>query len=156
MTRPVLALLVSLALSSAPLAAQPSRVRLAVGARVRVATPPRVGWVAGTVVLADSERVVLRGPAPAAPDTFDVAALQALEVSRGRRRLVHGVVGVFIGGAVGSVAGALVGKYTDPGYGDEPLYIAAGAVIGLAGGALLGGTLGALTAPERWDQVRVQ
>ena len=158
MTRPVLALLVSLApstaplaLSATPLAAQPSRVRLTAGARVRGATPPRVGWVVGTLVLADSERVVLRGRPPAAADTFPVAALQALEVSRGRPWVARSVVGALIVGVVWGAAGAALGKYGGQGEDTEDLLTAAGAVAGFAGGALVGGTIGALTAHERWD-----
>jgi len=60
MTRSALQILAILAFAAAPLAAQPPRVRVSAGARVRVTAPPRAGWIAGTIVAADSERVVLR------------------------------------------------------------------------------------------------
>ena len=81
MTRPALALLVSLALTAPALAAQSPRVPVPVGARVRVAAPPRAGWVVGTVAGADSERIVLRSAPRASLDSVPHAGLQALEVS---------------------------------------------------------------------------
>src|SRR5687768_10983404 len=108
MTRHALLLLASLALTARSLAAQP--IRVSAGVRARVAAPPRPGWIVGTVVLADSARIVLQ-PAPgAAPDTVPLAAVRALDVSDGRPRLgrtIRGVLfGIFIGGAVGAAVDA--------------------------------------------------
>ena len=153
MTRP--ALLVALALTTPGLVAQAQRAGLKTGARVRVIVPPRVEWTTGTVVAADSARIILRAQPRAGADTFRLASVQAIEVSRGRRRLGRGVAGALIGGVVGGAAGAILGKYSEQGYESEHLVTAAGAVAGFAGGALLGGTVGALTAREPWERVAV-
>ena len=151
MTRPALALLVALALTAPTLAAQPPRVPVPVGARARVAVPPRSGWTAGTVAASDSAVIVLHAGRDVVPDTFLVAQVQALEVSRGRRRGVRGAVGLLIGAAVGGGFGALVGS---GGSGADAGYAAF--ILGTGGaavGAVLGAALGASTAPERWEAV---
>ena len=151
MTRPALAILVALALTAPTLAAQPPRVPVPVGARARVAVPARSGWTAGTVAASDSAVIALRAGRDVVPDTFLVANVQALEVSRGRRRGGRGAVGFLIGAAVGGGAGALVG-YGDGGEeaGLAAFFLGAG---GAVVGAILGSTLGAATAPERWEAV---
>ena len=153
MTRP--ALLVVLALTAPELAAKAQHAGLPTGARVRVIVAPRVDWATGTVLAADSARVILWAVERQVADTVRLASIQAIEVSRGRPRRDRGLVGALIGGVVGGVAGAVVGKYTNQGYDTEDLVAAAGAVAGFAGGALLGGTVGALTARERWKRVPV-
>lgn len=153
MTRPALALLVALALTAPGLVAQAQRAGLPTGARVRVIVPPRVEWTTGTVVAADSPRVVVWAVERQVADTLPLASVRAIEVSRGRPRLVRLVVGALIGGVVGGAAGGVVGKYSGQGYDTENLVTAAGAVAGFTGGALLGGTVGALTARERWERV---
>ena len=87
MPRAALALLVSLAVSPPAFAAQPPRVSLPVGVRVRVAAPPRIGWITGTVGHSDSARIILRATGGAPPDTIPLAGVQAHDVSRGRERM---------------------------------------------------------------------
>lgn len=151
MTRPGLALLVALALTAPTLAAQPPRVPVPVGARARVAVPAQTGWTIGTVAASDSAVIVLHAGRDVVPDTFLVAQVQALEVSRGRRRFLWGGVGLLIGAVVGGGVGAIVGSGGD---GPDAEYAAAIAgTAGAAAGAVLGATLGALRAPERWEAV---
>lgn len=151
MTRPALTLLVLLVLTAPAIGAQPPGAPVPVGARVRVAAPPRVEWTTGIVAAADSARVVVRAAPGATADTFLLASVSALEVSRGRRRLVRGAVGLLIGAAVGGGIGAAVGargSSADAGFASYIL-----GVGGAAAGAVLGVTLGALSAPERWEPV---
>ena len=156
MTRPAFALLASLAMTSAPLAAQPTLVRLPVGARVRVAAPPRVGWVTGNLA-PDAQHVVVRAGTDAVPDTIMLAAAQSVEVSRGRPRASRTVAGALFGGLIGGGLGALVATVASgPRTEDTPLITAAGAVAGLGVGVVVGGAVGAFTAPERWTPVRVR
>ena len=156
MTRRALALLALLALTSAALAAQPTLVRLPVGARVRVAAPPRVGWVTGNLAT-DAQRVVVRGGSDAVPDTIVLAAAQLVEVSRGRPRAARTVAGALIGGLIGGGLGALVATVVSgPRTEDTGLITAAGAVAGLGVGLVVGGAVGAVTAPERWTPVRLR
>ena len=151
MIRPALAHLLALALTAPTLAAQPPRVPVPVGARARVAMPAPRGWTAGMVAASDSAVIVLHAGRDVVPDTFLVAQVQALEVSRGRRRFLWGAGGLLIGAAVGAGFGALAGS---GGSGADAAYAASIAAIGgAAAGAVLGVTLGALIAPERWEAV---
>ena len=157
MTHSAFALLAALALSAPAIAAQSPRVPAPVGARVRVAVPPRVGWTTGTVTAADTARIVVR-PAPrAAPDTFLLASVQALEVSRDRLWLVRAVSGALIGGALGTAAGAGIGAITaGPASEDQGLIAVGGGALGFAVGTIVGGLVGAGTARERWHRIPVR
>ena len=153
MTCPALALLVSLALTAPALAAQPPRIPVPVGVRVRVSAPPRIGWTTGTVAGSDSARIILRAAGGARPDTIPLGGVQALDVSRGRSRLRPGLVGALLGGIVGGTLGHLAVESYPAGYQSSGDLLAP--VAGFIGGALIGGTIGALTARERWERVPV-
>lgn len=147
--------LVASTLVGCTLVAQPPRVPLPVGARVRVAAAPRSDWVVGRLSHADSVRIVLRAAPGAIPDTFPLTAIQALEVSRGRPRALRVGIGMVVGGvAVGTAAG-LIAKVLVRGEPDGELVVGAAVVAGVAGGVIAGGAVGGLTAPERWRRVPV-
>ena len=157
MTRPALAVAAALALTAATLGGQSARVELPIGARARLRVPARHGWVTGTIAAADSAVIVLRVPPAAAHDTFLVAWVQTLEVSRGQRRsAARAAAGLLIGAAVGGGLGAAMGSMNEGRQTDSPGF--ATAVFGV-GGALLGGIVGAgvggSTARERWEPVRL-
>ena len=152
MIRPAFALLASLVLTAPALGAQRSYVPVSVGARVRVAAPPRLGWTTGAVAAADTARIVVRSDPGAAADTFMLASVHALETSRGRPRVRRAAgwaaLGALVAGAVGATVTAAEARGEYAGY--------ATAAVGLGAavfGGVVGGTLGALTAPERWGPV---
>ena len=156
MVRHWLIVIVSIALA-APAAAQPLRVRLTAGTRVRVSAPPRAGWIAGTVVLADSDRVVLRDGARGVPDTVLLATVQALELSHGHPRAARTIGGALFGGLIGAGLGALIATVASgPRTEDTDLVTLGGAAAGLAAGLVVGAAVGAATAPERWKPVVVR
>jgi hypothetical protein len=156
MNRRAAALLAYLVVAAAPLLAQPTRVRLPAGVRVRVSAPPRPGWVVGTVALADSERIVLRSASDMPPDTVPLAAVQALEVSTGRPRLGRTFGGILLGAVIGGAVGAAFDVAVDLGAEVDAPPGAVGGILGAVGGALIGGAVGAATAPERWRRVPVR
>jgi len=126
-------------------AAAGSRVRL----QVAGADQPLLGTLAGRD---GTDLLVIREPG----DTARIAStsVTSLEVSRGQRSNV--LQGGKVGALVGSLAGAVLGVVAmsdDGGFLDlGPEMIP----IGMAGGALLGGTagllIGALFHSERWER----
>ena len=138
------------------LGAQPLRVRSAVGAKVRVDAPPGHAWTQGTLIAADSARVIVHAPGRVDRDTIEVAAMRAVDVSRGRTRAHRAVGGAIVGalggGVVGLVAGRIAARGKDPG--DEGgLVTALGAISGVAAGTVVGAVVGAATAKERWERI---
>ena len=153
MTRTAFALAAALALTTAPTGAQAPYTQLPLGARARLIAPSETRWTTGTVVAADSAAIVLRVRHAGVHDTVLVSEVQSLELSRGRRRLTRGAAGFLIGAVVGGgVAAGMTYMATSdaPEAGFATLVVG---VLGAASGAVLGGTLGALTAPERWKKV---
>lgn len=153
---PVCAVL-TLVLSASPLGAQRVSVRLAPGTQVRVAVAARPGWVTGRVATADSERIVLRATRSGAGDTVLLAAVSALEVRRGPRRLRRGVTGALLGGVIGAGLGAAAFAVGPDNKGEDDEILRAGAAaLAVGAGVLIGGTVGALGAHERWERVPVR
>ena len=152
MTRLALALVVVLTLTAPTLDAQSLPISVPLGARARVTVPARVGRTTGTLVAADSAHIVLRVPPAGAHDTFLVAWVQTLEVSRGRPRGVRAGLGALIGAVVlgGITVGVLTRVMGDDEPGANPY-----AYAGVALGALLGAGIGAASAQERWEPVRL-
>ena len=155
MTRLAFALAAALALTATTLGAQSHRVELPISARARLRVPARTGWITGTVAAADSAVIVLSVPPAAAHDTFLVAWVQALEVSRGpHRSLARAAAGLLIGAVVVGGFGAAVGSTNEAGQTDDPGL--ATAVMGVGGGllgAVVGAGVGGSITRERWEPV---
>jgi hypothetical protein len=76
-----------------------------------------------------------------------VAAVERLEVSRGRARLKWALIGAGSGAVAGFILGGMAGGGEDDITGTGA---AAGAIAGTAQGIVLGAIGGALLAPRRW------
>ena len=152
MRHPVLAL--AFLLASAPLAAQGEAAPRApeAGARVRVSllAPPPERMVGRLRLLSPDTLVVGLGGGQA-DLSLPLASVASLERSRGRPRLLWTVLGT----VAGAGAGVLAHRATRE---DDPADI--GGLRGTADGlektlvgALAGGVLGFVLAPERWSRV---
>jgi len=148
------AFLVTLILAT-PLSAQPLREHLPVGARIRVAAPPRIGWVVGRLADADSTRIVLWVTRAASPDTIPLTHVRALEVSRGRPRELRTTIGMLVGGVGLAATAAFVTNARVRGQEEGAFMTGAAAVAGFVGGVIAGGTVAGRTAPERWRRVPI-
>lgn len=132
-------------------AAEAQTVRhLTPDARVRLTAPGLPGRLYGRTETADSGRVVVVTPEGAARIALPLSAIDKLDVSQGRPRLIGGVVG----GAGGLLLGGLVGAQTGSGDSDPEGW---GAFVGMLAGATAGLTAGAILGtafvPERWRTV---
>jgi hypothetical protein len=144
------------ALPLVPAAAQ-SVSSIPVGARVRVQTPPAVGWRVGTLMRFDSANLVLRswaGSQRMVAVEIPLLSVHALEVSRGHpgargRGIVGFVIGGFAGGLVGSIGAVSSAEDGEPAPGTAIAGMAIGAIVG----GLLGSAIGANTGRERWEPV---
>ena len=153
-----LVLAASLTLVATPLTAGRAQhaAPLPVGARVRVAAPPRSGWVVGQLSLADSDHIVLRAAPRAIPDTIPLTAVQSLEVSRGRPRVLRTATGMLIGGLTLGAVTALVTNQAVRGQEEGGYVVGFSAAGGVVVGLIVGGIVGYTTAPERWKRVPIQ
>ena len=157
MTPSAIALLAACSLVPQALVAQPPQIPVPTGARVRVGSlPPRSDWVVGRFAHADSVRIVLWTAPRAIPDTFPLAAVQALEVSQGRPRALRVGIGMVLGGLALGSAAALVTNARVRGQDEGAYVVGAVAVAGVAAGVIAGGAVGGLTAPERWRRVPIR
>jgi hypothetical protein len=147
-------LTVMLSLAPAPaLAAAGAQAAPAVpvGTRVRFTPPERMRGLVGTIAGQRHDTLLLRTERD---DTVPVplAELDRLELSRG----VHGhaLKGLGLGFLVGAVVGGVVGAAVEP---DELLgrgvNVAAGIILGGAGGSLIGLGVGASVRTERWEAI---
>jgi hypothetical protein len=126
------------------------------GTRIRLVAPPLRGWQVGTLDRLAPDSLFLRPCSRCASRAFRRDSITALAVSRGapqraRNMLVGALVGAAVGTAVvvGSVHGCHDGGEGPPcalGYTAVPLVA--------VGGAILGGGVGRLLSPERWEPVR--
>ena len=149
--RALLALLLGAAIPPVALAAQPSS-DLAAGARIRVHVAPPGEWREGTLVRADSQRVVLRsgGMSLAGESLVTIrrTAVRDVQVARGRsggtwRKVVGATLGVAAG--VGLAVLGTSGSCCPEDYGDLVSVPLAGIV-----GGIVGSVVAAKTAPRRW------
>ena len=145
-------IIVILLLTVSATEAQPAPV-IAVGARVRVLTtadtPPagrRVPWRVGRIVAATPDSLTIETGKSATPLTLPASAVERLEVSRGRDRGKGMFVGALIGGLLAGGAAATASG------GDEGVPAEEAVVGGAVAGLMLGGVMGALAAPERWQR----
>lgn len=166
----ILLAVTSIALAaSASLAAQEPDVRLGPGQRVRV-TVPRYEFsrVVGTVVDIQPDTLYVRwaqrrfvGSRETRWDSVTtavpIAAIERLEVSRGRRsRWLLGLgLGMAVGGATGALAGYATGDEDPPCWvictaGDKAAFL--GVTLGVVGG-VVGVVAGALSKGDRWQEV---
>ena len=153
MTRAAFALAAALALTAPPAGAQAPYAQLPLGARARLMAPAETRWTTGTILAVDSAAVVLNVRPTGVHQTVLVSEVQSLELSRGRRRFTRGAVGFLIGAVVGGGVAAGM-AYMETSDAPEAAYgILVMGVLGAVSGAVIGGTLGALTAPERWEKV---
>lgn len=125
---------------------------VAVGATVRVLTPPPEGWRQGRLVTMDSATLVVV-QADETPSTIPRTLVQRVEVRRRPNRVGRALGFGLLGGIVGAVAGGVIGYQStkcggceDPGIG-VLLGIPLGGVVGLVGGAVTGASTGARWAP---------
>lgn len=122
------------------------------GDRVRVRAAQRY---TGTVLVADSGRLLLVTREPADTVAVPFAAIRKLEVGRGQKSgAARGArTGALVGASLGLVVGLGMscesGSYTCAGPGAIPAGIAVGAIIGALPGALIG----ALGHTDRWETV---
>jgi hypothetical protein len=124
-------------------------VRLPFGARVRV-TAPRLarGPLVGTVESSSAGSIVLRIEDPELAVTVPATDVTRLELSRGFNRRKGALVGAAIGGVVGAV-GMVTLCYALGGDCDDKAVATRYGAAGLG----LGLVVGAMAAPERWDDV---
>lgn len=150
-------------LQSAPLAGQIPP--LEVGERVRVVAPPFTdGRLAGTVLSADSEELVLatRHSSEQAPTVaIPPEAIESLEVSLGERsNTLNGLAYGALGGAVLGAGFVAVSCLAEGCSGDDGAgaggWIAFGAIVGAGGGAVLGLLVGSLVKTETWEDARTR
>jgi len=150
--------LLALAATTAPtLRAQSAPI--AVGERVRITTPPRIGSqrYVGSVVGVQSDSLTVR-TASADAKPVAIADIAKLEVSAGKRG--NGRRGMLYGTLIGESAGAIAGAasyqkpdcagttwFCDTGRGADAF---AGGLVGGVLGFAVGGIWGAMHPTERW------
>lgn len=160
-----LALLLALPLVAplvAPLAAQDSTTiappapvmppRIGEGDRLRIGIGPKES-VTGVLLGVQDGSMVVRPDDADTPLAVPLAAIQRLDVSRGRRSWA--AKGALVGGVVGASLGALValgaGCFDCSLDRGELVLVAAGTAGGI--GAVTGALVGLSTTSERWDRV---
>jgi hypothetical protein len=167
MKRTAILLAIALVAAAPPLAAQDAATPTP-GTRVRLYLQPTKGGShssskrVGTLVRWNADTVVLSTSGAAAETPVPRAAIDRMDVSRGRTRLRGGLKGAAIGGVIGIATGAILGAVTyeendcvqicvveDSRGGDTAL----GGVVGGILGIPIGGIVGALNAGERWERV---
>jgi hypothetical protein len=122
------------------------------GDRVRITADERY---TGTVLIADSGRLLLVISGPADTLALLFAAIRKLEVGRGQKSALGrgaragAVIGASLGFLVGLGMSCESGSYTCAG----PVAIPVGTAIGAAVGAVPGALIGALGHTERWETV---
>lgn len=153
-------LLVTLALG--PLASASTQEPPEPGQRVKVRySCTTISWKdcssEGIVVRLDADTLVLMAAADSTM-TFPVASVTRLELSLGQKSMAGrgAVIGLALGGVGG---GVLVGAAcaNDPFTQHATVPCAAvGAVVFGAGGALIGGLIGAMSTGTRWEEVPLE
>ncbi|HEY0809421.1 MAG TPA: hypothetical protein VGD49_04630 [Longimicrobiales bacterium] len=118
------------------------------GARVRIwtetlETPP----LKARVQTAGSQNIAVTTNAGSPPRILDVNAMQRIDVSRGRNRLVWSAAGMLLGATAGVLISRADGDEGDMIGGIDETAEGIGNTIT---GALVGGVVGFLVAPERW------
>ena len=161
-----LAAIVAAAAMPTAVDAQPySRAGIDVGRRVRVTTPgvPGRDRYAGRVVAVSADSLTLHRDGAKAPSAIPFASITRLEVSRGRHP--SGWRGAGIGLVAGAAVGTIVGVATyQEKRGDCYLFVgctadyreakgispSGGAILGAAGGMIVGTIVGRMVRSERW------
>src|SRR6266571_2780907 len=125
------------------------------GDRVRLLAPPvSKDRLIGTVLLRGADTVVLQVPDAAAHVAVPLAAIQQMEVSRGRRghALAGFEVGFLLGAATGGVAYAACQGFLCP----DQKSVGEGAAVAVVTGLFLGlpgVVIGALIRTADWERV---
>lgn len=147
----------ALALGPVPLTAQAtvSASSLQKGDRIRFSTPDSLGArTRGKIVNIDQDTLWVWSEGREISLLVD--QIEGLQVSRGRRRFLPGLLGFgagFLGGAtVGGVVGGQQGEFVDVQSENAYYYSVIGAMIGAPAGALVGAMIGS----ERWESVGVR
>lgn len=145
MRRIILAAIISLLIPEI-VAAQQVTATLPAGSTIRVTAPQALaGRTTGAFQEARSDTLWMQA-GRSRQLVIPVAAVERLEVSRGRARLKWALIGAGSGALAGFVLGGMAGGKDDiTGTG-----AAAGAIAGTAQGIVLGAIGGALLAPRRW------
>ncbi len=107
--------------------------------------------VRGTVVRADSLRLVAEPMDGGAPVVAPLTSLQRVQVFEGKG---DATTAAMLGGIVGAIAGYLVVYYGVESSGDD-MRSPGALVYGSVPGAVVGALIGALSAEERWRDVRI-
>jgi hypothetical protein len=135
---------------------------VAVGYRMRVPIGAASdGYLTGTIVAASAVSVTLRlAGSPPRSATLAMGDLRSAQISTGRRRGAWGLRGAVVGGVVGAIAlvAALHSGSSEVPEFDSVIETAATpgvALAGFVGGGLIGLSVGALSAPERWEPVYI-
>jgi hypothetical protein len=122
------------------------------GARVRISAPRlQIVDVTGNVVHATADSLTIQ-PESQSPLTIPIADLSQLEVSRGSDR----GLGFQHGGKYGALFGGLAGLGYWLSWGCDEYCLPSLAILGAGGtivGFLMGGLLGVMAPPERWEDV---
>ena len=160
---------------AAPLYAQRWSDLIPLGERVRVRTQKADEEFVGSFrpspndtlnILADASGLYVAPSTIALPSAY----VKAVDVNQGHSRIAHGLLGFVIGGVAGGLLGAVIGNHLDGNCtvgrptnpvvgqcysegGEEHLGMAILGVFGAGAGAVLGGVIGAVSAPENWRNV---
>jgi hypothetical protein len=148
-TLAVAALLLAVGATSS--AAQAKRDRLS-GTRVRDTSPNYLDHrVTGTVTSFTADGLVVREEVTGTEYDLPLHGIARLDPFKGGSRRstawYRGRVGAFIGGGLGAIAGALIGKSSPYPFGQT---IALSAAVGVVGGGAAGAISGAVSPAERW------
>lgn len=177
-SRVVLAVVRAVLLTSvltAPVHAQRWSDLIPVGERIRVRTQKQDEEYVGLFKPSPNDTLNIlpdAGGLYVAPTTIPLPSVyvKAVDVSQGPSRMVHGLLGFILGGVTGGIVGAVVGNHLDSNCqvgrptnpvvgqcytegGEQHLGMAILGVFGAGAGAVLGGILGAASAPENWRNV---
>lgn len=128
---------------------------IAEGARIKVTSPHLPETLFGAALL-DARRpdvVFVSTPGEDARVTASLAAVERVEVSRGRQRVLWGLAGAGGGFLLGGVLGGAAGSTADDPEGWATL---GGVVLGATTGLFIGAIAGTALAPERWRTVHLQ
>jgi hypothetical protein len=148
-TLAVAALLVAIGATASAAQAKPDRLS---GTRVRVTAPNFLDHrITGTVTSFTADGLVVREEVTGTEYDLPLHSIARLDPFKGgsprSTAWYRGRVGAFLGGGLGAIAGALIGKASPYPFGQT---IALSAAVGLVGGGSVGAMAGALYPAERW------
>ena len=142
-----------LATFASPPVARAQPPLLTPGARLRVSAPPaNIVESKGTLLHATADSLTIAFYGRPVPVTLPIADVSRLHVTTGKNR----GVGLLRGAGLGLVVGALVGAALGDAFGGDCTEYDCWAVAGVLGGGAgfaVGGIVGVVAAPDRWETV---